>query len=518
MIEVLIVDDEPKLREGLKSIVPWSEIGYHIADTAANGMEALEKHKQIHPGLMVVDIRMPGMDGIQLIEAIRETDPDVHLLILSGYADFDYAKRAISQGVDGYLLKPVDEEELENYLYQIRDKILQEQTSDAIQMTSSGGERERFIQKLVSAGTADASGLERAGQLNLLWDQYQVILLYIHGIEGTEAEGDAALKQMLYEKYEQNGEGIVFSTRSCLGILQPVPVSGEPSRKELLTHLQEAVQQCGLTAVFAIGAPVRALKELPAAYRSARELISARFFYEDQLLLYPDSVRFGSEHTGYSDLAYSSGAVTDQLYYAIDAGQMETLSALVNAAAETMMQEQYTEEKMKGAFVELLTAVYGKLTRHRAELQSRTSEKEYSDHIAAVYRQPNVYALCRHSISFLEMLAGQDVRDSRGQEMKKILDLIDRNYNENLKLESLAAVFNYNSAYLGKMFKNTTGEYFNTYLDKVRMEKAKELLKQGMKVYHVAEQVGYSNVDYFHSKFKKYVGTSPSNYRKEPEE
>ena len=95
-----------------------------------------------------------------------------------------------------------------------------------------------------------------------------------------------------------------------------------------------------------------------------------------------------------------------------------------------------------------------------------------------------------------------------------MIDLINRNYFENLKLETLADVFNYNSAYLGKLFKNVTGEYFNTYVDKVRIEKAKQLLDQGMKVYQVAEKVGYTNVDYFHSKFRKYVGTSPSAHRK----
>ena len=94
-----------------------------------------------------------------------------------------------------------------------------------------------------------------------------------------------------------------------------------------------------------------------------------------------------------------------------------------------------------------------------------------------------------------------------------MIDLIHRNYHENLKLESLAEVFNYNSAYLGKMFKNQTGEYFNTYLDKVRIEKAKQLLEEGLRVYQVTERVGYTNVDYFHSKFKRYTGTAPSAYR-----
>lgn len=103
MMKVLIVDDEPKLREGLKSIVPWTELGYQVVDTAANGNEALEKHGKYDPDLMLIDIRMPGMDGLQLIEAIRNLDAEIHLLILSGYADFDYAKRAISHRVDGYL-------------------------------------------------------------------------------------------------------------------------------------------------------------------------------------------------------------------------------------------------------------------------------------------------------------------------------------------------------------------------------------------------------------------------------
>ena len=100
------------------------------------------------------------------------------------------------------------------------------------------------------------------------------------------------------------------------------------------------------------------------------------------------------------------------------------------------------------------------------------------------------------------------------KQINKMIDLIHRSYDENLKLETLAEVFNYNSAYLGKLFKNVTGEYFNTYLDQVRIEKAKALLEQGFKVYQVAEKVGYANVDYFHSKFRKYVGSSPSTYRK----
>ncbi|MNV89915.1 HTH-type transcriptional regulator YesS [compost metagenome] len=116
---------------------------------------------------------------------------------------------------------------------------------------------------------------------------------------------------------------------------------------------------------------------------------------------------------------------------------------------------------------------------------------------------------------YLKHLAGQLNSGGRGDEIKRITDLIQRRYNENLKLGMLAQIFNYNSAYLGKMFKNQIGEHFNTYLDKVRIEKAKQFLAQGMKVYEVAERVGYMNADYFNAKFRKYVGVSPSAFRKE---
>lgn len=97
-----------------------------------------------------------------------------------------------------------------------------------------------------------------------------------------------------------------------------------------------------------------------------------------------------------------------------------------------------------------------------------------------------------------------------------MIELIQRNYRDNLKLEKLGEMLNYNSAYLGKLFKSATGENFKTYLDKVRIERAKSLLGQGMKVYQVAEQVGYASVDYFHAKFRKYEGMSPSAYKKPP--
>lgn len=518
MIKVLIVDDEPKLREGLKSIVPWSELGYEVVDTAANGNEALEKHKRYAPDVMLVDIRMPGMDGLQLIEAVRSVDPAIHLLILSGYADFDYAKRAISHRVDGYLLKPVDEDELSAYLMQMKETIEQERQWMALNQAASEISREQLIQSWLrqeqEAGV-DAASRQLAEQLGLAWDHYQVALVYVHGSDESSDEPDRLLKEKLVEAFEREGSGIVFSLHGFLGLLMPVPVLSASGRKELQDRLETAASAAGAAITAAMGQPVREAADTVKSYHAAKKLLRRRFFYAPGELLYPESVPFGGGNGAEPSEGYEPGPFMEQLYYAVDVGNADIQQKLLRSAALGMIRDQYTEGDMKSAFVELLTSVHNKLTLHHTELQSRT--KEYSDRIAAIFRQRTVFDLCRHSAQFLEELVWQAGRGGRDQEMKRILDLIQRNYSDNIKLETLASVFNYNSAYLGKMFKNTTGEYFNTYLDKVRIDKAKDFLKQGMKVYQVAEKVGYTNVDYFHSKFKKYVGTSPSNYRKELE-
>lgn len=116
MYSVLIVDDELVIREGLVALLDWESLGYQVIDSAANAIEAKHKYKLYSPDLMIVDIRMPGRDGLELVEELRALDPEMHIIILSGYADFNYAKRALSFGIDTYLLKPVDENELQLYL------------------------------------------------------------------------------------------------------------------------------------------------------------------------------------------------------------------------------------------------------------------------------------------------------------------------------------------------------------------------------------------------------------------
>ncbi|WP_237167914.1 response regulator transcription factor [Paenibacillus yonginensis] len=510
---MLIVDDEPKVREGLKAIIPWEECGFTVAGTATNGFEAIEQYEKIKPELVVADIRMPGMDGLQLIQSLRERDDRLHILILSGYADFDYAKKAISHRADGYLLKPVDEEEMISYLEKIREDHKQAQENKQWNDVSEKWTRDIFIQSLLTrTGEDEENGMEaRAESLGLIWKEYQVMLLHFHqrpGSAGYLGRHEDA-EQRLNDYFEASGRGLAFSVHFQTGILLKSAVLGEQMRRQLYNEIMAVLEGTGVQATVALGPFVRTVYEICHSYEAARELLKHEFFIDADGVLTMDDLE--TRQRGEKEISKPED-LEGKLYYAMDIGNRTALEPLIRSAGEWLKTSGATEADIKRYFAELLSSLLARLSASHTILGSCL--KDYTDRIALIYQQRSLRELYRHIGELLNLVMEPLGSRSQGQDIKALLDFIQRNFGDNLKLETLAGVFNYNTAYLGKMFKNATGEYFNTYLDKVRIEHAKQYLQQGMKVYQVAEKVGYTNVDYFHSKFRKYVGMSPSSYRK----
>lgn len=179
MYSVLIVDDELAIREGLTALLDWESSGFQIIDTAANAIEAKYKYELYSPDLMIVDIRMPGRDGLELIKELRENDPEMHIIILSGYADFDYAKRALAFGIDNYLLKPVDELELQLYLAKLSAELDARSSHRKNHAAVKVWSREMLVQSLLMENSPQMLPSMEASihEAGLLWDSYQVVLI-----------------------------------------------------------------------------------------------------------------------------------------------------------------------------------------------------------------------------------------------------------------------------------------------------------------------------------------------------
>ena len=515
MIKVMIVDDEPKIREGLKMIVPWESLGFSVAGTASNGHEALELYDEIKPELIVADIRMPGMDGMTLIHKLREFDDKLHILILSGYADFDYAKKAIDHRADGYLLKPVDEDEIITYLTRIAKDCCEAKEKARLREATGKWTKDILIQSLL-AGTSDIEvGVltDQAKELGLPASEYQVLLIepYPHTSHALEEIEWMDFSKQIGAYFEQMKRGISHFQHGQICILLTQTIASAQMRVQLSKELDALLDKSGLKVTSTLGGISWNLAGISTSYKEARELLKRQFFRADDGVLGRESMM---QNKG---ITQQPEGLEDRLYYAMSIGsRVELVGPLIHSAGDWLMSIGASEIEIKSYYAELLTNLLSKLSSiHR---EANNCLKFHTDKIALIHQQPTLIQLYEHIDELLEEMIDAFVGlQSRDHDMKALLDIIDRNYSDNLKLDTLAGILNYNTAYLGKRFKQSTGENFNTYLDKVRMEQAKHLLQQGMKVYQVAERVGYTNVDYFHSKFRKYVGTSPSSYKKQKE-
>jgi two-component system, response regulator YesN len=510
MYKVLIVDDEPSIREGMTTLIEWESFGFEVCGTAANGREALAKVSELEPDLMLVDIRMPGIDGLELIECVREKDNDCHFLILSGYSDFDYAKKAIGFRVDGYLLKPVDEKELCEYLTRIRDRLIEEKERKRQQESEIVWKGEQLIASVVTGTAGDTLSEELwkpiSRRLDLDWTNYRVAVVEVDFSEEDESAGIGLLKSKWSRELDKE-MSFAFLVEPYIGILLRADEQGEARWNEVLQALLDSEKA---PLFIAVGSKVDSFLNVRESYEQALAGMRQRFVLGMGVIVQVDETeeqRAPIEPGELDDYA-------DGLFLAMDIGNKDSAFRTVEALAVRMTESRLDEETVKSSMAQVASVAFNKLAA--ANPKTFASAQSFAPVISDMIRQKSLQSLVSHLKQAIEGTVRYSAEHSPETIIKQVEDFIRRHSSENLKLETIADLFNYNSSYLGKLFKTHTGEYFNTYLDKVRIENAKELLAQGLKVHQAAERVGYASADYFHTKFKKYEGVSPSAFKGRP--
>ncbi|WP_164977980.1 response regulator transcription factor [Geobacillus sp. PK12] len=502
MYKVIIVDDEPMIREGLKALISWDEYGFEVVETASNGKEGYEKFKALQPELMIIDIRMPEMDGLYLIRKIREENQQTHFLILSGYADFQYAQKAIDLHADGYLLKPLDEEELIEYLQTIVEKIEKERMMLRAWEDERKKVRNEFVRVLLLGGHSysDSKIEQLCKEFHLSYPSYQVAL--IAGIINDRGD-QAPIVQLI----EGSDRGLVIPYKEWAVVLL---FEGLKSYQSEICFYEQVKEVVGDSKIYvAIGEAVYDIKQIAQSFQTAYRFIQKSFYFREGLL----TSRSCSSTTAHLlRSSYSAREYSEKLFYALEIGDLYTCKTILQEIGHHMIHFDYDEQQIKNDFVKIMAKVLNKFDHTNPTVKPKL--ETYFSEITAIYSLRNLPDIQDYMAELCKKIIEIVCDGKSNSNMKRIIDFVDKHYNENLRLENLAELFHYNSAYLGKLFKNYTGEYFNTYLDKVRIHHAKRLLLEGYKVYEVAEQVGYANVDYFHKKFRKYTGMSPAQFRK----
>lgn len=513
MYRVLIADDEDIIREGIKCLIDWNALGYEITDEASNGQMALTKILAHHPDVVLMDISMPEMSGLEVISNAISQGFSGKVIIISGYSDFKYAKDAIKYGVQYYITKPIDEDELLEILTNIKGMLDEElRINDAakhyLQMA-----KEPILRELME-GSLDFAHIN-PDVLKLSADVYQVVICEKYGHSISDAS--YRFSELLRVTNQDNNSYDSVTIQNNEVVLLKGGFAIKRFNEFLLRYERETLPQkdSPLDSLFiSYGSCVDDIRKVNLSYNEANALLGRRFFCEH------------NQHTiGYQALSQLSGSkpiLTKELLDEYSKILLDNLQAFNrNALALSLgdLQKKLCNASDSIEDIKLFLAdLFLRIKEQLGRLYSAQAIPfaQNSDIIRSISEKYYLYEIILYFTEQFDNIMFSLGNSTKDSVLDDILSYISHNYAGNITLENIAPLFGYNSSYLGKIFSRKMGESFNSYVDHVRIEKAKELLlEDDTKIYQIAERTGYRNVDYFHIKFKKYVGVSPQKYRKE---
>jgi len=502
VLKVLLVDDEPIVREGLKTIINWEENGFYICGEAVDGSDGVNQILSLKPDLVLMDIRMPGLHGIEAIQEARGKGYNGRFIILSGYSDFKYAQSAVKIGVSSYILKPIDEIELIEAIKTIHNEIYNE---FELQKCIDKGKKQitdNILKNIViSIDNINITDSEiKSYNLNFNFDYFKFIIV------DTIREKDFQTVSNYFFK-SQNADIFKIEDKPAIIFKGDTIIDGD----KIIQGLYKELSTENDSAFIALGRSIKKVEDLSISYKDAMEILENKFFYWDIKIADWENIN-KNENNIEDNKIEDISLYSEKIYTAIEVGDTEKIHELTIKLGEFLKKQKYSSEKIKGLCVNLLIEITEKAVFTYEEFKDLTINK--GDIVKDIYDNSSLQKLLDYLSNEFASISNKICNTSSENTMKRILNYIEKNYYKDLKLEFLAEIFCYNSAYLGKMFKRYVGEGFNGYLDKVRMEKAKILLAEGeLKVYQVSEKVGYNSIDYFYSKFKKYAGVSPKEFK-----
>lgn len=507
-LKLLIADDEENIRNGLKNILDWESLGIRFCGAAANGKEAFNQILDIQPDIVIMDIKMPGLSGIEVIEKVSQhcTEQTFRMpsfIVLSGFPDFEYAQKTMNAGAKAYLLKPVDEELLEKKVIEISAEIkkYKEQREGILQ--SKDFQEQSFVTKIIAGQNFSEDSLP---DTKFFTDCEKSNYMCLCVMNSKIPEN---LKNDFYTGLEKS---FSFFTKVIIK-------NNDDTLVFLKTSNDTAVMNCvsricggeNYPSFMTSGGLFCGIKGIFSSYCEAKELLRYLFFFSEMPIINKNDVE-NYKKTNVCTQKISISEFVKNLLFCI-----ETYDKNQMARNLEMLKIQYSDFSMSEG--EIKKAVISILSDLRNSIVEKYPEREINNSHTLDF-VPELLEASTYSylIDFASSVA-QDFLESFNFNMAdsmivKVISYVKSNYSKDLKLENLGELFNCNSAYLGKKFTKHTGVQFNTFLDNLRVEAAKEkLLNTDLKIYQISKLVGYNNTDYFFMKFKKNTGLTPKEFK-----
>lgn len=516
----ILVDDEPFTRKGLMKLIDWETCGFQIVGEADNGEDALELIKRVQPELVITDIRMPVIDGLELIRCVMLENIAVpYFIIISGYNDFNYAQQAMRYGVHDFVVKPVDEIEFAATLTKLKDKLILQQEELARNERLLGGE---MIKSLILGEASEASIAEWEQRLNLSKaDRLYYLLAELNDNYNWHPYEEKVPYTRFKELVQQELTRITSADqpiclnehRNRIGILLPsyllARCGGDLER--LLTAFRDALDaHLGKGVFLYAGSAVQHLSEIRESYKTAKEASLHKYIYEDNRIVSFDQKKLERlNYIGFDPAEFN--LFMEQM----EELQLEAVKTIVDKWFIDFREKRYAPEAVK---MNIQLCLMGILKTIRNMEGDENSLHTLGPLLNWHDSNLSLGELKKLFHAFIEE-SQQSIAELRKEQLKsdiqKIKSYIEANYSQNISLKSIAALFYVNPVYLGQLFKKTYRVYFNEFLLQLRVNEAKKLLRQSrtMRIYEIAEKIGFSNADYFVTQFEKIEHMTPTEYR-----
>ncbi|MCP3775063.1 response regulator [Paenibacillus sp. MZ04-78.2] len=520
MYKVLFVDDEPNICEGLKLIIDWESEGFGIAGVARNGSDALKQLESTAADIIITDVRMPEMSGIELVKKLNETRNGAKVIIISGFSEFEYAREALRYGVRNYILKPINRDMLESTVRSIKKELDHERINERSLKKQENFIREKLLVHLVKTGAWDQTDYDVGDWGKNLTDStccVSTVLL------GDNRYADCTPREMKYDISKQIVKEIMGSTlekHKCGYVFEPeqkdllgaLLYSGEYDMSyikevvlpELYTNIQHVTSG---EMIIGLGNEAMSAAAIPESYRNSCRAAKWQGLVNGAGIAIYDNMEMDCD----SDSAWDHSVLISKVRQCDDAGILHEMERLSRYADSLQQPNKALYSIMIGIFMELATMMNEIGGDLKTILDNEIDTGTVSANNDVLELVGFIEAACVKTAFHIKEKCGGFDHDV----LNHIVQFVNCHYNTDLNLATLSNKFFLNQGYIGKLFKKHTGMGFVDYLNGVRMEKAAKLLEEGyLKTYEVCEEVGYKDLNYFYRIFKKFKGVSPAEYKK----
>ena len=512
----MLADDEPIMRKALLTLTDWESLGCEVVYTAANGQEVMERLKSTAPDILVTDIRMPGKDGIELAKYIWEQKLPVKVIILTAYADFSYAQSAVKYGVVDYVTKTGAFDGLIAAVEKAQDEIQESQRNAA---SGDQGMEVRHLLKSVFDGSMYEEGeiQEDFQRMGIDLGAYLVLVLQFRMGEERERKGVKAMYKSLENFFAMAFAGHLVQALPVERDMFAIVLSDMPDN-----YINMVKRQCGqivdmmdnfmqLYAYIGVGNRHETVTELKAAYEEAQRAMGYSFITEE------NKVHFFCEQRG-EDEVYSNEVERqmEKVCAEVGKGNEEEVRRLFLELTQMQKNCHCSQHVIKNSGIFLQGRCRRILAEYDKTIYEVTGLKESISRTIYKCRHMDEYEALMYRILTGTARKVHIAVNKKESLVHECLRYIEENYSGNIMVTDIARSIGVSASYLSRIFKEHTGQTIIYTLNQKKLCKAKEYLKNtDMKIYEIAEALGFENVTYFSHFFKKYEGISPKDYKGE---